>query len=371
MLSLKDNALKTNQGKTVKSEPFCLVEKKLLPYMNNPNQKRLILILGNSTGTIEGITFQNAEQTYNSLNTDIVRVSGIIDEFNGKNQIKISAIESSHETFDPSYFLPKAENYNDIRSNFISLLDEIKNIASEEVVLLINQTFYGEFLEKFCLAPAAIYHHHAYIGGLMEHTIHVIKNARNIANNYSADEELVSVGALFHDIGKVESYLYNTTIKSSAEGTLIGHIVLGCMLLKKTILNLHSQGIKFPKEKENLLLHIISSHHGTSEMGSPIIPAIIEAQIVHYADDIDAKSWMFLNNKASPGESVKSTSLNRYIYSKQINDAEETDNDKDPNKDPNKEAVSRLSQNTVINQGYNDAFGTSEIDTDMPENPPF
>lgn len=318
MLSLDPKKLKINQGKMVSQEAFRLDEKRI--FSSAPNQKRLSLILGNKTGTIEGITFDSAQEIYDNLNADFVKVSGIIGSYNGKFQIKLLDIENMEHPLDPSMFLPEVENFKELKTEFLATLSEITEYASEPVATLIKTIFHEKFLEKFCKTPAALFYHHSYLGGLMEHTLGVIKNAREISRLYTGiNEELVTVGALLHDVGKVDAYIYDPKFKCSPRGTLVGHIVLGCMLISNAILKLKLQGMAFQKEMENLILHIIASHHGEPEKGAPIEPAIIEAQIVHYADELDSKAWMFIHSNVEPGENVRSKYLGRYIYGKQDN----------------------------------------------------
>jgi 3'-5' exoribonuclease len=141
-------------------------------------------------------------------------------------------------------------------------------------------------MEGFKTAPAALKIHHAYIGGLLEHTLSVVRLCSYISRQYPfLNEHLLLTGALFHDIGKIKEFRCDWRINYSDEGRLIGHIVLGVQIVDNLIGSLPS----FPSEAAMLLRHLILSHHGEPDMGTVQLPMTREAMALHLADNLDAK----------------------------------------------------------------------------------
>jgi len=149
-----------------------------------------------------------------------------------------------------------------------------------------------KYWNKYKEWPAAVTHHHAYVGGLLEHSAATARTANRIAKTYKAlgmriDVDLVTAGALLHDIGKLEAYTLNPTPNMVAEGNIIDHIVLGYRIISELMAE---YGLEKKEKKLSLALaHIALSHHGSKEFGSPVLPATPEALIVAAADDLDFK----------------------------------------------------------------------------------
>ena len=143
-----------------------------------------------------------------------------------------------------------------------------------------------KFVNQFIHAPAAKQMHHAYIGGLLEHTLSMALLVDKIAGHYGGiDRDLLLAGAILHDIGKIREFEYNSKIDYSDEGRLVNHIVIGIQLIEEKLGVLND----FPKEHAILLKHMIISHHGSREFGSPEPPKTIEAVLLNYIDEIDSK----------------------------------------------------------------------------------
>ncbi len=307
---------KIQKGDIVKGK-LLLIEKELKSFKNKPG-KYLQVELINKTGSISCKMWDNGEEAYDRIDKEcVVEVIGEVNVFNNDYQLKLESIIKESGIYDPREFLPEASNYEDIEFEFENTLEEFKELASEEVACLIDEIFQGNFLTKFKNAPAAQKYHHAYLGGLMEHTLNVTINAYNLCNRYShIDQELVFTGALLHDIGKVLEYTYDSSISYTIEGALTGHIIQGCMIVKNAIQRVRDNGIYFPEEKEALILHIIASHHGYLEWGSSKQPAVVEASIVHYADIIDADVFKFSSSEVEENKNLWSNKLKRFVYGK-------------------------------------------------------
>jgi 3'-5' exoribonuclease len=142
-----------------------------------------------------------------------------------------------------------------------------------------------EMFEKFLLFPASIGVHHVYIGGLIEHSLSMAAMGIHAASVVGGNKDIIVAGALLHDIGKIEELELKGGFRYSDRGRLLGHIALGVMMLEELIKEIDA----FPKEIADVLSHIIISHHGVEEWGSPKKPMCVEALIVHYLDNLDAK----------------------------------------------------------------------------------
>jgi 3'-5' exoribonuclease len=140
-------------------------------------------------------------------------------------------------------------------------------------------------------------HHHNYVGGNLEHTVGVIRLCKNICDMYSGiNLDLVIAGAILHDVGKIKEYVTTAAIDKTAEGNFIGHIVMGDRWVREKIAELKNKGKDFDLDLENKLCHIILSHHGRYEYGSPRMPKTIEACVVHQADLMDSQVKNYIQN---------------------------------------------------------------------------
>ncbi len=143
-----------------------------------------------------------------------------------------------------------------------------------------------ELAQAYREAPAAKQLHHAYLGGLLEHVISLLKLADRVAPHYPVlHRDLLLTGVILHDIGKVHELAWEVGFEYTVEGTLLGHIQMGAELVEKTIANMP----EFPPRLKTLVLHVILSHHGKLEFGSPKLPMIPEALVLNFIDDLDAK----------------------------------------------------------------------------------
>ncbi len=160
-----------------------------------------------------------------------------------------------------------------------------------------------DIMTRFKLAPAAKSMHHAYIGGLLEHTVSVVTLIYRICNHYpDLDRDLLMTGAFLHDIGKIEEFVYDTSIDYSDSGRLVGHMVLGTQMVEDKIRRMEG----FPVETAILVKHLILSHHGEAQFGAVSLPASREAFALHLADDLDAKMnaiGRIIANPANDGSS--------------------------------------------------------------------
>ena len=199
------------------------------------------------------------------------------------NPVKIVDAESVPDITEK--LIPHFEGIEALKKCLKYLVKSVKNEYLRKLLVLIfdeNTDFYRRFVES----TAASRNHHVGRGGLLFHTISVTKNALNLLANYpSLDRDLIVTGCLIHDIGKVETYTFGPEYDYTNDGKLENHIVIGIKMLTRFIDKIPD----FPKDLETILTHVMASHHGTLEYGSPVVPKLPEAMLIHFADEMDAR----------------------------------------------------------------------------------
>lgn len=247
----------------------------------------LVMKLRDNTGEIEGRVWDNAGEIDKKFRKgDIIRISCRAVSFKNMIQLSITDVARLEGTeVDPADYLPVSKH--DIGEMFAELLAIIETVDSPHLKkLLMNFMSDGETAELFRKVPAAKGLHHVYAGGLLEHTLSVTKLIDKTAGHYpGADRDLLIAGGIIHDIGKTRELTCNGIIEYTGEGRLIGHIVIGLEMLDSQIGRIEG----FPPQLAVELRHLILSHHGMLEFGSPKRPKTVEAVILHQIDDMDAK----------------------------------------------------------------------------------
>jgi len=203
--------------------------------------------------------------------------------------------------------LPKADiDLEDYKKQFDALMAKIKDTGLSK---LVKQILSGETYEQMLINPAGMRLHHAYIGGLLQHTVNVSKLALAMAHAIGeVDEDLILAGTLLHDVGKLQEISPELGFPYTTPGRLMGHISIGAMQVEEA----GRQVKELPKERLNALLHVILAHHGEQEKGSPVACSTKEAFIVHYADEADAIMNQYQNMKDKSWEYNKM--MQRYLY---------------------------------------------------------
>jgi 3'-5' exoribonuclease len=247
----------------------------------------LKLKLGDRSGEVEGRVWTLAE-TFNPLfeRDDFVRVTGKAVTFQGQLQVNIARIERvGEEAVELSDFFPRTErNVDDMLTSLVEISREVKDPHLGALLSL----FLGDtvFLGRFKVAPASKWIHHNYLGGLLEHTLSLAELVlKNGCHYQGLSLDLLLTGAMLHDVGKIDELSYRRSLDYSDEGRLLGHIILGVEMIEDRIRQIPD----FPKELAILVKHLIVSHHGQDIWGSPKKPMILEAVMLHYLDDMDAK----------------------------------------------------------------------------------
>jgi 3'-5' exoribonuclease len=249
--------------------------------------------LGDRTTSLNANIWEGfAEIAAKGKTGDIVKVKGIIEEYQGSLQIKVSSIKFSTSADDVGTreFLPESKrNLAEMKKEFD---DKIKSITNSYLSKLLKKIFSGEVYEKFCDAPAGKSWHHAYVHGLLEHTLEIIKICELICEFHpELNRDLLVSGAMLHDIGKIEELSYDVVFDYTDKGKLVGHIVIASNLVRDEIKNIKG----FPVELENNLIHLILSHQGKLEHASPVVPKTAEAIALYQADELSAKVNAYKN----------------------------------------------------------------------------
>jgi len=271
---------------TAVEDIFVLSEKNLALKKDGSNY--LTIVLADKTGQVKGVVWDNVTQIAGAVASgDFVRVNGKVNEYRGTLQLVVKAMQPiDADTVAPEDFLPvSARNVDRMFEQLRQITDSIQARHLKDLL----EAFWRDeaWVGKFKRAPAAKMMHHAYIGGLLEHTLSMTRLAEKIAAHYGGvDRDLLLTGAVLHDIGKIEEFEYRLRIDYSDQGRLVSHIVIGIQMLEDKLRDVTG----FPEDQAWLLKHMIVSHHGSREFGSPEPPKTIEAILLNYIDEIDAKA---------------------------------------------------------------------------------
>lgn len=249
--------------------------------------------LCDKTGKIDGKIWDPSDVGIEEVNNlDYVVCSGEILMYNGTLQFKIYKIRKAEAgTFNEADFIPKSRyNIDDMYNKLLKLIDTIKAPYMKKLLY----SFFvedKEFAEKFKKHSAAKSVHHGFSGGLLEHSLSVATLCDYYSRHYGKllDRDLLITAAICHDMGKVKELSDFPENLYTDDGQLFGHIVMGAEMLRDRIKTIDD----FPKEKGKELIHCILAHHGKFEYGSPKLPSIIEALVLHFADNLDAKVESF------------------------------------------------------------------------------
>jgi 3'-5' exoribonuclease len=227
---------------------------------------------------------------FSSLTThDVVQIIGKVDEYQGEPQISINpptGIIKKIELFDLKDLVPHT------KYDITQMVEELKKITCEvknqDIKRLIEDFLNDpEFMAKFTKAPAGKSYHHSFVGGLLEHILNLIRVCYTVSDRYpELDRDLLIAGCILHDIGKTIEFEIKTTIDFSDEGKLLGHLSIGYHMVANRIERIGN----FPEELRKKILHLILSHHGKLENGSPVEPKFPEALAFSMIDDSDAKT---------------------------------------------------------------------------------
>ena len=247
----------------------------------------LELNLADRSGTIAAKMWDNFEGVARTFESDdVVRVRGRVKLYNNQKELTLDqVVPAAEREYDLADFLPHTKY--DIERLYASLKAAIAGMKNPWLKqLLTNVVDDPSIAPRIKRAPAAMTMHHAYIGGLLEHVVSLIGLASAITAHYpELDPDLLLAGVVLHDVGKIDELRYARGIDYSDEGRLLGHIMIGVRLVQEKIRAVPD----FPAPLATLVEHMILSHHGSHEFGSPSLPQVQEAVALHFIDDIDSK----------------------------------------------------------------------------------
>ena len=251
----------------------------------------IAMFLCDRSGQLNGRMWQATEAVYNSLpKPGFAHIQGRSELYQNNLQIiinNISVVDTGKVCLED--FLARTDK--DTKQMFEEVKKIVGGIKNSQLKALVGQFLADtELMEKFCNAPAATKLHHNYLGGLLEHTHNMLRVAAAILPLYrQVQADLVFAGIFLHDIGKTEEFSYDMAFSYTDSGQLIGHIVQSLVMINQKADALAAKGKPVDKPVLDALGHIILSHHGQYEFGSPKLPATAEAFMVYYIDDLDAK----------------------------------------------------------------------------------
>ncbi len=247
----------------------------------------LALSLMDRSGEIEARVWDNAAAYDSHAQVgNYVVVQGTAKSFRDQLQMGVVFLEQVNSgSVNPADFMPASKRDGaEMRAELAAVIGSITDSGLQK---LLQQVFSGETLEQFCTAPAAKKMHHAYLGGLLEHTLSVTGLAGKLADHYpELDRDMLLTGALLHDVAKIREFSFAAPpFDYTDQGRLMGHLVIGVDMVRQA-----ASGIsELAPERLDQVCHLILSHHGRHEFGAPVLPMTQEALLLHHVDDIDAK----------------------------------------------------------------------------------
>lgn len=256
------------------------------------NGFRIILVLSDSSGASLGYTYwgnrdeERIKKLYEKIKEDsVILIHGKINTYQGKLQLNSDVVEEpvvlNPEEYEVDFIRKSTRDIEELNQEIKRMLANISDSDVKELVLKI----YFEIENNFKSHAGGITIHHSWVGGLLEHTYEVMKICEECKNLFgSLNNDLLIAGAFLHDIGKLEELKMTTRIKAGQKGQLVGHLALG--LIK---INEYLKESNLDELTKNKILHIITSHHGKEEFGSPKKPMFPEAMVIYYADELSSK----------------------------------------------------------------------------------
>ncbi|HZY01875.1 MAG TPA: HD domain-containing protein [Anaeromyxobacteraceae bacterium] len=300
-----------------------LVSRKAIPTAKS-GKTYLAVTLQDKTGELEARAFDRVEELAQGFEEkDCVEVEGQVGQFQGRPQLRLESaakVDLAALGGDAADFVwvPPPEPKKPERAGFTEaeealwkeLLGLVETIADHHVKDLVKAFLEDEDLaQRLRRAPAAKSVHHAYPGGLLEHTVSCIKLSHRLADHYpQVDRDLLVAGAFFHDLGKIRELSYERQVEYSDEGRLVGHLVMTAQWIHDK-----ARRLGVPRDLEQHVTHLVIAHHGRTEFGSPKPPQTLEALLTHHVDDLDSRinSWVNLMGTA-PGTRRWTDSSNLY-----------------------------------------------------------
>ena len=273
-----------HENKVITSS-FVVVAKQIKP--KKTGEPYLALTLGDRSGQLEAKMWDNVDDVLDAFEQDdYLKVKGLINKYKQRFQLTIHKLRKLGDSeIEYSDYLPKTtKDIDELWQNLSRFVETIQNTHLRSLI----QAFMSDpqIAVAYRNAPAAKTLHHAYIGGLLDHVVSLFRSCDLICQNYpQINRDLLLTGAFLHDIGKIHELTYNRSFTYTTKGQLLGHMIIELEMLQGKL----AQFPGFPEELKTLVEHLIISHHGEYEFGSPKLPMFAEALVLHYLDDLDSK----------------------------------------------------------------------------------
>ena len=264
---------------------FVVVSRQVKP--KKSGEPYLAFTLGDRSGHLEAKMWDNVEDAIDACDQDdFIKVKGLINKYKNRFQLTIHKLRRMGESeVDFADYLPKTSK--DIGELWQTLAGYVATFKDPHLKALVEAFMADpEIAEGYRNAPAAKTLHHAFIGGLLEHVVSLFNSCDLMCRNYpQINRDLLLTGAFFHDIGKIHELTYNRSFSYSTRGQLLGHMIIELEMLQAKLPLVPG----FPESLKTLVEHLIISHHGQYDFGSPKLPMFPEALMLHYLDDLDSK----------------------------------------------------------------------------------
>lgn len=273
-----------NENQNITSS-FVVASKQIKPKKNG--EPYLALTLADRTGQIEAKMWDGVAEAIDQFEQDdFVKVRGLINKYNGRFQLTVHKVRQMEEAeIEYADYLPKTDkNIDELWATVAEFVATFENAHLQGLVRAFMSD--PEIERAYKNAPAAKTLHHAFIGGLLDHVVSLFRSCDLLCRNYShINRDLLLTGAFLHDIGKIHELTYARSFSYTTSGQLLGHMIIELEMLHQKLAGLPD----FPAELKILIEHLIISHHGKYEFGSPKLPMFPEALMLHYLDDLDSK----------------------------------------------------------------------------------
>jgi len=264
---------------------FVVISKQVKP--KKSGEPYIALTLGDRCGQIEAKMWDNVEDSIDAFEQeDFLKVKGLLNKYKNRFQLTIHKLRRLGDSeVDFADYLPKTTK--DVNALWCTLGDFVSSFHDPHLRALVELFMADPQISVgYRNAPAAKSLHHAYIGGLLDHVVSLFRACDLVSRNYpQINRDLLLTGAFLHDLGKVHELAYTRSFSYTSRGQLLGHMVIELEMLQAKVVEIPG----FPDEMKTLLEHLIISHHGQYEFGSPKLPMFPEALMLHYLDDLDSK----------------------------------------------------------------------------------
>ena len=264
---------------------FVVTSKQVKP--KKSGEPYLALTLADRCGQIEAKMWDNVEDAIEAFEQeDFLKIKGLLNKYKNRFQLTIHKLRKLGDSeVDYADYLPKtSKNIDELWRTVAAFVDSFQDPHLKSLVRAFMND--REIAEAYRNAPAAKSLHHAYIGGLLDHVVSLCRSCDLVCRNYpQINRDLLLTGAFLHDIGKIHELSYTRSFAYTSRGQLLGHMIIELEMLQAKIAQIPG----FPDQLKTLLEHLIISHHGEYEFGSPKLPMFPEALVLHYLDDLDSK----------------------------------------------------------------------------------